>query len=60
MDTSSSILSHILHVLARNPASQEKLRKEVSEARAEKGDMDFDQLNKLPFLDAICRESLRL
>ena len=41
---------------------QEKLRAEVLEARALNGgqDLEYDELVALPYLDAICRETLRL
>jgi len=61
MDTTSSALSHILHVLAEHPEAQETLRKEIISARqAEGGDMAHDELVGLPYLDAVCKETLRL
>ncbi|EPQ53108.1 cytochrome P450 [Gloeophyllum trabeum ATCC 11539] len=59
MDTTSSALSRMLYLLALNPDVQAKLRQEVREARA-KGELDYDVLDKLPYLDAVCRETLRL
>jgi cytochrome P450 len=60
-DTSSSVLSRILWLLASQPEAQARLRKEVSEARAEAGgDLGYDELMELPYLDAVVRESLRL
>lgn len=59
-DTTASILSRILHVLALNPGWQQKLRDEILQVRVAKGDMEIDELNRLPFLDAVCRECLRL
>ncbi|PSR81817.1 hypothetical protein PHLCEN_2v6248 [Hermanssonia centrifuga] len=58
-DTTSNALSRILHLLALNQDVQQKLRAEISEARNGE-DLTFDQLMNLPFLDAVCRESLRL
>ena len=48
--------------LARNPDVQSRLREEIREARkANDGkDFDYDTLMGLPYLDAICRETLRL
>jgi cytochrome P450 len=47
-------------MMAIRPDAQDKLRKEVSAARAAKGDLDFDELMELPYLDAICKETLRV
>ncbi|EJF59099.1 cytochrome P450 [Dichomitus squalens LYAD-421 SS1] len=61
MDTTSTALSRILHLLAQHQEVQEKARLEVIEARtAAGGDLDYDQLHALPYLDAVCRETLRL
>ena len=61
MDTTSSALSRILHLLAQHPDIQEKLRREVTEVRAERGDLPYDELTShLPYLDAVVRETLRL
>ena len=59
MDTTSNVMSRILHLLAQHPDVQHKLRLEIEEARAH-GDLDYDQLNALPYLDAVCKETLRL
>ncbi|RDX47337.1 cytochrome P450 [Lentinus brumalis] len=66
MDTTSNALSRVLHLLSLNPSVQEKLRAEIREARGcsnpddEGSDTSYDDLVKLPYLDAICRETLRL
>ncbi|KIK05286.1 hypothetical protein K443DRAFT_641813 [Laccaria amethystina LaAM-08-1] len=60
VDTTSSALSRSLHLLAQHPEIQEKLRREITEARAEKGDLPYDELISLPYLEAIVRETLRL
>ncbi|CUA77338.1 Putative cytochrome P450 CYP13A5 [Caenorhabditis elegans] [Rhizoctonia solani] len=60
-DTTSSALARTLHLLAQNPKIQATLRAEVSEAFNLHGsNLDYDQINSLPYLDAICREVLRL
>ena len=59
-DTTSSILSRALHLLSMDQERQTKLREEVTAAREERGDLDYDSLMSLPFLDAVCRETLRL
>ncbi|PIL34527.1 cytochrome P450 [Ganoderma sinense ZZ0214-1] len=63
MDTTSNALSRILHLLAQNPAVQNKLRAELVEARGVsdgEADIPYDDLMKLPYLDAVCRETLRV
>ncbi|KAH9057443.1 cytochrome P450 monooxygenase [Lactarius vividus] len=59
-DTTSSALSRILHLLALYPDTQDKLRKELKEACDENEELTHDQLVSLPFLEAVCRETLRL
>ncbi|KAF9459159.1 cytochrome P450 [Collybia nuda] len=61
MDTTSNALSRILHLLATRPEVQEKLRQEIiTSQRRNEGDIPYDDLVSLPFLDAVCRETLRL
>ncbi|KAF9236431.1 cytochrome P450 [Melanogaster broomeanus] len=60
MDTTSGALSRILLTLAQHPDVQEKVREEYKQAKAEKGELDYDDLVNLPYLDAVCRETLRL
>ena len=61
VDTTSNAMSRVLHLLAENPEIQEKLRSELVHARETYGeDIPFDDLMALPYLDAICRETLRL
>ncbi|KAJ8521037.1 hypothetical protein ONZ45_g2214 [Pleurotus djamor] len=61
VDTTSGALSRTLDQLAKHPEVQAKLRQEVREATAQfGGDLDYDTLVALPYLDAICRETLRL
>ena len=60
MDTTSNALSITLHLLAQRPEVQEKLRREILDAQNGGKDLGYDDLVSLPYLDAICRESLRL
>ena len=60
MDTTSNALSLIFSFLADHPEAQEKLRAEILEVMPEDGDFDYDTLVNLPYLDAVCRETLRL
>ncbi|KAG6919203.1 hypothetical protein DXG01_008501 [Tephrocybe rancida] len=61
-DTTSNGLTRILYLLALNPDAQNKLRDEILNAQiAKQGDeIPYDELVSLPFLDAICKETLRL
>ncbi|KAK2465775.1 hypothetical protein APHAL10511_002319 [Amanita phalloides] len=60
VDTTTTALSRIFHLLALHPEVQDALRREVSEARANHGDLPFEQLVSLPYMDAVFRETLRL
>lgn len=59
MDTTSNGLALILTRLAEHPDAQQRLRKEITEKCGDK-ELDFDMLMSLPYLDAVCRETLRL
>ena len=59
MDTTSSALAHTLQLLSEHPDVQLKLRQELHEA-SHGEDLDYDTLHDLPYLDAICRETLRM
>ena len=52
----------VLELLAKHPEAQQKLRREILDAFAAKEgeDLDYDALTALPYLDAVCRETLRL
>ena len=62
MDTTSNALSRTFYLLATHPEVQDKLRQEIMDALQQNGGQDFshDELVSLPFLDAVCRETLRL
>ena len=62
MDTTSSGLSRILWLLANHQDVQDKLRFEIREAqkKTDSADLPYNELVGLPYLDAVCRESLRL
>ena len=61
MDTTSNALSRILHLLAQHTDVQQKLRAEIVEAQGgEHTDISYDNVIKLPYMDAVCRETLRL
>lgn len=58
-DTTSGALSQILDILAKHPDAQERLREEILQA-SNGEDISYDQLIELPYMDAVCRETLRL
>lgn len=60
MDTTSSLLVRILYHLSTHQDVQSKLRQEIVEARNSHGDLEYDELGDLPYLDAVCRETMRL
>ncbi|TFK20710.1 cytochrome P450 [Coprinopsis marcescibilis] len=60
LDTTSSALSRVIHLLTQHESVQDRLREEILEARNTYGELDYDQLCELPYLDAVCRETLRV
>ncbi|PPR03959.1 hypothetical protein CVT24_008314 [Panaeolus cyanescens] len=61
MDTTSSALSRTLWILAQHKDAQDKLRQEIREAVSNaEGDPSYDTLVSLPYLDAVCRETMRM
>jgi len=59
MDTTSGALGRMLFLLSIHPDVQNKLRQEIREAR-KSGDLSYDELVALPYLDAVCKETLRV
>ena len=59
MDTTSNATARLLYLLASHPEVQKRLRNEILEAQSGE-ETAYDKLNELPFLDAVCRETLRL
>ncbi|KAJ3534433.1 hypothetical protein NM688_g7137 [Phlebia brevispora] len=59
-DTTSNALSRTVQLLAEHQDVQEKLRAEVVEASDSDGRMAYEKLVDLPYLDAVCRETLRV
>ncbi|PPQ69737.1 hypothetical protein CVT25_010446 [Psilocybe cyanescens] len=61
MDTTSTAIARVLHLLALHPDVQEKLRAEVIEAYHHQDEaVDFNNLSALPYMDAIIKETLRV
>ncbi|KAI0028309.1 cytochrome P450 [Vararia minispora EC-137] len=59
-DTTSNSLTRILYLLSLHAEVQERLREELTEACGKAGDIGHDDLIELPYLEAVCRETLRL
>ena len=60
-DTTSNALTATLDILGRKQDVQDKLRAEIVEAQEQYGqDIPYDELVALPYMDAVCREILRL
>lgn len=60
-ETSSSVMSFIVHKLAANPNVQIRLRQEIDEALDNcNGDVTCEIINKLRYLSAVVKEGLRL
>lgn len=63
MDTTSNSIARILQILAEKGDVQTRLREEIVQAVEANGTDDtieFDKLIALPYLEAVCRETLRL
>ena len=60
MDTTSSAAARLFYLLSEHQDVQDKLRAEIREAKEEYGELTYEQINGLPYLDAVCRETLRL
>lgn len=61
MDTTSNALARIFDLLSQNQDVQDRVREEVTAAYEEHGNiLDYETLTALPWLDAVCRETLRL
>ena len=59
-ETSSVSLAWTLYELAKNPHIQDKLRREVEKAFSDEGELTWEKLEKLQFLENVIKESLRL
>lgn len=59
-DTSAATLSWTLHLLSLHPEIQEKLYQEVNTCVGSQFTIDKDSIQKMPLLDAVIKESMRL
>ncbi|KAL6246465.1 hypothetical protein RBB50_006701 [Rhinocladiella similis] len=62
-DTTAGTMTYTLYLLCQNPTAMQKLRGELQQA-LECGNMSYPpkwaEVNKLPYLDAVLKESMRL
>ncbi|KAJ6490885.1 cytochrome P450 [Mycena sanguinolenta] len=60
-ETTSSSLARLLTIVAEDNDLQQRLREELRAAKAVPGeDLNFNELERLPLLDAVVREMLRM
>ncbi|XP_067628162.1 cytochrome P450 6g1-like isoform X1 [Eurosta solidaginis] len=60
-DTSSSAMAYTLYEMAKHPDMQERLRSEICDAFiAGNGDMTYEILTNLPYLNMVVDETLRM
>ena len=61
VDTTSNAISRVLYLLCEHQDVQAKLRAEILEVQERCGaEIPYDEVMSIPFLDAVCRETLRL
>lgn len=59
-ETTSTLLTWSSYALSMNPDVQENLHKEVKQAKESKGELDYETLFELKYLDAFINETLRM
>ena len=59
-ETTSGALAQVFEILSQFPDIQETLRQEIIKATTAHPNLTYDELSALPYLDAVCREVLRL
>ena len=61
VDTTSNAVSRTLYLLCQHQDVQDRLRAEIRAAIEQYGvEIPYDELSALPYLDAVCRETLRM
>ena len=63
MDTTANSLARVLELLADHPDAQDRLREEILgaiDAAGGNSTIDYETLMALPYLEAVCRETLRV
>nr|AJN91173.1 cytochrome P450 monooxygenase CYP9G18 [Cnaphalocrocis medinalis] len=58
-ETSSSTLTLLLHELAINPAIQEKLYQEIKDFEETRGNLTYENIGEMKYLDCVVNETLR-
>ncbi|KIP12782.1 hypothetical protein PHLGIDRAFT_488790 [Phlebiopsis gigantea 11061_1 CR5-6] len=58
MDTTSNALARVFHLLSEYPNVQDKFRAELLSASVDGAGIPYELLHELPYLDAVCRETL--
>lgn len=58
-ETSSGVISHVLHHLARNSTIQKTLRTEINESAAKNGGITFDGINEMEYLDQVVHGNIQ-
>ncbi|ELU12160.1 hypothetical protein CAPTEDRAFT_123301 [Capitella teleta] len=59
-ETSSSVLTYCMYALATNPDKQQLLYDEINKNIQDEGDLTYDKINGLLYLDMVLRETLRM
>ncbi|KAH9848269.1 cytochrome P450 [Lenzites betulinus] len=60
-DTTSNALTLIFECLAKHPQAQDRLRQEIVELKnRHNGVIPYDELMSLPYLEAVCSETMRV
>ncbi|KAL1746453.1 cytochrome P450 [Schizophyllum fasciatum] len=59
-DTTSSALSRTFYLLAQRPDVQDRIREEIRAMKQDTDVLTYDDYERLPYLDAMIRETLRL
>jgi cytochrome P450 len=59
-ETTAGFLAGLFNQLLRNPGVLERLISEIREKFATEGEINYKELNKLPYLTAVIEEGLRI
>ena len=59
-ETTANLLSHLTYLLAINPECQQTLLGEIEQHIDQHGNLDYEAIVQLPYLDACISETLRL
>ncbi|CAO1409887.1 unnamed protein product [Diamesa tonsa] len=59
-ETSSLAICHTLYELGKNKTVQDKLRQEITKCVDKNGEISFETLNDMPYLDQVFHESMRM